>query len=546
MPSTITIRVNRKILVRCGAILAAALVCWLALSPYFVVWRLQSAAGSQNADALSALVDFESVRGSLKEFLYSEWLATVGDDQDGFAALGATLGVMLVESLIDRFVTPHGLAALMRNPERGMETEGPPDDVIDDISTPLVQTRSAYESLNRFLLETWSADMDEQRVGFVLRRRGLSWRLTGLRLPLPPPEPVSSIAEEPSPSPELAPNFWHVTESVDPIDDTVTITAMLKENGERPWGSGPFLFVRCLKNKTEAFISWKGYLGIANTVSVAVRWDDETATAQRWSSSTSKTATFAPQPLGFVGSLMEHKRLVVRTTPYNDAPSTLVFDLTNESKRYALWRIAEACNWDLAGDEPAPEVVPDTKRTAAALGEEHQVGAPSRSVLPDVPRVPEPKPSILPEPTGPIYVTGDVTKPEKILHVKPQYTEIACNARVRGVAILQATIDKQGNVTDVKVLKGLAMGLSEAAVNAVKEWKFKPATLHGRPVAVYYNVTTSFDLTGCSSKEVAPRSSRENGPALEKSLQRHPRLERRRELPALPHPVLLLSTRSTR
>ena len=55
-------------------------------------------------------------------------------------------------------------------------------------------------------------------------------------------------------------------------------------------------------------------------------------------------------------------------------------------------------------------------------------------------------------------------------------------------------IDEQGNVTDVSVLKGLPMGLSEAAVEAVKQWKYKPATLNGKPVAVYFNLTVNFQL----------------------------------------------------
>ena len=38
------------------------------------------------------------------------------------------------------------------------------------------------------------------------------------------------------------------------------------------------------------------------------------------------------------------------------------------------------------------------------------------------------------------------------------------------------------------------MGLAEAAVSAVQQWKFKPATLNGKPVAVYYNLTVNFQL----------------------------------------------------
>ena len=60
--------------------------------------------------------------------------------------------------------------------------------------------------------------------------------------------------------------------------------------------------------------------------------------------------------------------------------------------------------------------------------------------------------------------------------------------------ILEATIDASGNVRDVRVLKPLPDGLSEAARDALKQWKFAPGTLDGRPVDVIFNVTISFRL----------------------------------------------------
>jgi protein TonB len=98
------------------------------------------------------------------------------------------------------------------------------------------------------------------------------------------------------------------------------------------------------------------------------------------------------------------------------------------------------------------------------------------------------------EPDGPIQVGGDVVAPEKINAPQPQYTEIARKARIQGVVIVQAIIDKQGQVTNVKILKGLPMGLSEEAMAAIKRWTFKPATLNGKPVDVYYNLTVNFRL----------------------------------------------------
>ena len=49
-------------------------------------------------------------------------------------------------------------------------------------------------------------------------------------------------------------------------------------------------------------------------------------------------------------------------------------------------------------------------------------------------------------------------------------------------------------MTDVRVLKSLPMGLTEAAIDAVKQWRFKPATLDNRPVSVYFTLTVNFQL----------------------------------------------------
>ncbi|MBZ0110841.1 MAG: energy transducer TonB [Thermoanaerobaculia bacterium] len=96
--------------------------------------------------------------------------------------------------------------------------------------------------------------------------------------------------------------------------------------------------------------------------------------------------------------------------------------------------------------------------------------------------------------SGPLNLEGDVVAPVRIFAPTPMYTEEARIARVQGVVIVQATIDCEGSVTSVVVQQGLPMGLSEATVEAVRRWRFEPATLNGVPVSVYYNLTINFRI----------------------------------------------------
>ncbi|MXZ36674.1 MAG: energy transducer TonB [Holophagales bacterium] len=89
---------------------------------------------------------------------------------------------------------------------------------------------------------------------------------------------------------------------------------------------------------------------------------------------------------------------------------------------------------------------------------------------------------------------AESNRPVKIHDVAPQYPDVAREARVQGVVILKTLIDDEGNVADIEVLKSLPMGLSEAAVDAVKQWKFEPATVDGTPVPTNHHVTVNFRL----------------------------------------------------
>lgn len=74
----------------------------------------------------------------------------------------------------------------------------------------------------------------------------------------------------------------------------------------------------------------------------------------------------------------------------------------------------------------------------------------------------------------------------------PGFPMEAAKNGVSGKLTLKVTVDKEGNATDVAVVRGLPHGVSESGVAALKQWKFKPATLDGKPVATYFEVSFVF------------------------------------------------------
>lgn len=101
----------------------------------------------------------------------------------------------------------------------------------------------------------------------------------------------------------------------------------------------------------------------------------------------------------------------------------------------------------------------------------------------------------LPE-TGPYRVGGAVMAPVVRHRIEPVLTDEARSKPIAGVVILEALIDHEGRVRDVKVVKGLPFGRDQAAVEAVRQWSFEPGTLIGEPVDVLFNLTVAFTFRG--------------------------------------------------
>lgn len=96
-------------------------------------------------------------------------------------------------------------------------------------------------------------------------------------------------------------------------------------------------------------------------------------------------------------------------------------------------------------------------------------------------------------PAAPAAVGGDVKQAKLISSVPPVYPAMAKTQRVSGGVTIDALIDVNGRVTTMKVVSGPAL-LQEAAMDALKQWKYQPATLDGKAVPMHLNVTIQFRL----------------------------------------------------
>jgi periplasmic protein TonB len=157
---------------------------------------------------------------------------------------------------------------------------------------------------------------------------------------------------------------------------------------------------------------------------------------------------------------------------------------------------AEAANVPEAAPIVAPTgVAPETGRAPAATSpgviEGVINGLPFGSDTVGGEAVPPPPPP--PPVQPPMRLHAGITAPRKIVDVAPVYPSIAQAARKEGVVILETVIDAHGTVQSVRVLRSVPL-LDDAAVTAVRQWRFTPALLNGEPVPVVMTVTVNFKL----------------------------------------------------
>jgi protein TonB len=98
-----------------------------------------------------------------------------------------------------------------------------------------------------------------------------------------------------------------------------------------------------------------------------------------------------------------------------------------------------------------------------------------------------------PPPAKVVRIGGQIKEPKKIRHVAPVYPDLAVQSRVSALVILEAEVDTRGAVRDAKILRGHPL-FDEAAVEAVKQWRYQPLLLNGEPTGFVLTVTINFNL----------------------------------------------------
>jgi protein TonB len=94
-----------------------------------------------------------------------------------------------------------------------------------------------------------------------------------------------------------------------------------------------------------------------------------------------------------------------------------------------------------------------------------------------------------------VRVSQGVTQGLLIKKIQPAYPPLARQARIQGAVLLQAEISREGTIENLRLISGHPM-LAPAAIEAVKQWRYKPYILNGEPVEVETQITVNFTLSG--------------------------------------------------
>ena len=138
--------------------------------------------------------------------------------------------------------------------------------------------------------------------------------------------------------------------------------------------------------------------------------------------------------------------------------------------------------------------VPDDGEEGIASG--HEGGVPTGLVVGIVgglEAAPPPPPPPPPPSNQPIRVGGVIKEPALVYRVEPVYPGVAISANIEGTVILEALVDRDGRVEELKVLRSIPL-LDKSAMDAVRQWRYSPVILNGKPERFLLTVVVTFHL----------------------------------------------------
>lgn len=172
----------------CTVAVASIAAYWY-WSPYLAVKQLHAAAQAKDADAFNDRVDYASLRESFKgqfSAMLTDKLGKTDDTKTGFAAMGAALGMLMANQMIDALVRPETMMRVMQEGKMAPKVDGAPSNEASRQEKPEWQfERKSIDKLIAYPKKAGTTPGEgEKQVGFVFQRSGFAtWKLTELRLP---------------------------------------------------------------------------------------------------------------------------------------------------------------------------------------------------------------------------------------------------------------------------------------------------------------------------------------------------------------------------
>jgi hypothetical protein len=172
---------QRKYLV-CGLVGAFLLGGWQYATPYITLYQMYDAAKKEDFQSVATHVDFPALRESVKTNIQSTVQAEAAQQNNPLMGLvGAALSGFLLNPVVDTVVTPEGVAGLLMGQRLLLDPKEPPSDRTQ--RPPDVDVSPRYEAFDRFVVGVKPKGENLPPVDIILKRDGLGWKVSALRLP---------------------------------------------------------------------------------------------------------------------------------------------------------------------------------------------------------------------------------------------------------------------------------------------------------------------------------------------------------------------------